>query len=116
LGITPVIAHIERYDALENNEKRVRELIDMGCYTQVNSSHVLKPKLFGERYKFMKKRAQYFLEQDLVYVIASDMHNLDGRPPHMAEAYDLVTQKYGEAKAQELFIDNPRKIVMDQLI
>lgn len=116
LGITPVIAHIERYDALENNEKRVRELIDMGCYTQVNSSHVLKSKLFGERYKFMKKRAQYFLERDLVHVIASDMHNVDSRPPHMAEAYDLVSQKYGEAKAQELFIDNPRKIVMDQLI
>ena len=116
LGITPVIAHIERYDALENNEKRVRELIDMGCYTQVNRSHILKPKLFGERYKFMKKRAQYFLEQDLVHVIASDMHNLDGRPPHMAEAYGLIAKKYGEAKAQELFIDNPRKIVMDQLI
>jgi len=46
LGITPVIAHIERYDALENNEKRVRELIDMGCYTQINSYHVLKPKFF----------------------------------------------------------------------
>ena len=116
LGITPVVAHIERYHELENNEKRVKELIDMGCYTQVNSAHVLKPKLFGEHYKFMKKRAQYFLEQDLVHVIASDMHNLDGRPPRMAEAYDLVTQKYGEAKAQELFIDNPRKIVMDQLI
>ncbi|SNE29540.1 tyrosine-protein phosphatase CpsB [Streptococcus pneumoniae] len=116
LGITPVIAHIERYDALENNEKRVRELINMGCYTQVNSSHVLKSKLFGERYKFMKKRAQYFLERDLVHIIASDMHNVDSRPPHMAEAYDLVSQKYGEAKAQELFIDNPRKIVMDQLI
>ena len=41
-------------------KKRVQELIDMGCYTQVNSSHVLKPKLFGETYKFMKKRAQYF--------------------------------------------------------
>ncbi len=27
LGITPVIAHIERYDALENNEKRVQELL-----------------------------------------------------------------------------------------
>ncbi|VNS07971.1 tyrosine-protein phosphatase CpsB [Streptococcus pneumoniae] len=116
LGITPVIAHIERYDVLENNEKRVRELIGMGCYTQINSSHVLKSKLFGEPYKFMKKRAQYFLERDLVHIIASDMHNVDGRPPHMAEAYDLVSQKYGEAKAQELFIDNPRKIVMDQLI
>ena len=116
LGITPVIAHIERYDALENNEKRVRELIDMGCYTQVNSSHVLKPKLFGETYKFMKKRAQYFLERDLVHVIASDMHNLDHRPPHMGEAYDIIAKKYSEDKAKELFKDNPRKIIMDQLI
>lgn len=116
LGITPVIAHIERYDALENNEKRVRELIDMGCYTQVNSSHVLKPKLFGERYKFMKKRAQYFLEQDLVHVIASDMHNLDSRPPYMQQAYDIIAKKYGAKKAKELFVDNPRKMIMDQLI
>jgi len=116
LGITPIIAHIERYDALENNEKRVRELIDMGCYTQVNSSHVLKPKLFGETYKFMKKRAQYFLERDLVHVIASDMHNLDHRPPHMGEAYDIIAKKYSEDKAKELFKDNPRKIIMDQLI
>ena len=116
LGITPVIAHIERYDALENNEKRVRELIDMGCYTQVNSSHVLKPKLFGETYKFMKKRAQYFLEKDLVHVIASDMHNLDSRPPYMEEAYQIISKKYGRGKAEELFVENPRKIIMDQII
>ena len=116
LGITPVIAHIERYDALENNEKRVQELIDMGCYTQVNSSHVLKPKLFGETYKFMKKRAQYFLERDLVHVIASDMHNLDSRPPYMEEAYQIISKKYGRGKAEELFVENPRKIIMDQII
>ena len=115
LGITPVIAHIERYDALENNEKRVRELIDMGCYTQVNSSHVLKPKLFGETYKFMKKRAQYFLERDLVHVIASDMHNLDSRPPYMEDARQIISKKYGRDKA-ELFVENPRKIIMDQII
>ena len=116
LGITPVIAHIERYDALENNEKRVRELIDMGCYTQVNSSHVLKPKLFGETYKFMKKRAQYFLERDLVHVIASDMHNLDSRPPYMEDAHQIISKKYGRDKAEELFVENPRKIIMDQII
>ena len=116
LGITPVVAHIERYDALENNEKRVRELINMGCYTQINSFHVLKPKLFGEHYKFMKKRAQYFLERDLVHVVASDMHNLDRRPPYMAEAYSIIAKKYGEGKAQELFVDNPKQIIMDKII
>ena len=59
LGITPVIAHIERYHALENNEKRVKELINMGCYTQINSSSVLKPKLFGDEEKscvFFRKK------------------------------------------------------------
>ncbi|MCC9896075.1 tyrosine protein phosphatase, partial [Streptococcus agalactiae] len=39
LGITPVVAHIERYNALENQKERVKEIINMGCYTQINSSH-----------------------------------------------------------------------------
>ena len=116
LGITPVIAHIERYDALENNEKRVKELINMGCYTQVNSSSILKPKLFGDTYKFMKKRARYFLERDLVHLVASDMHNLDSRPPYMREAYEIVSKKYGLDKARELFMLNPEKIIKDQII
>ena len=116
LGITPVIAHIERYDALENNEKRVRELINMGCYTQINSNHVLRPKLFRERYKFMKKRARYFLDRDLVHIVASDMHNLDSRPPYMEQAYEIIVKSYGRNKAKELFVENPRKILMDQLI
>ena len=116
LGITPVIAHIERYDALENNEKRVKELINMGCYTQVNSSSILKPKLFGDTYKFMKKRARYFLEKDLVHIVASDMHNLDSRPPYMREAYEIVSKKYGHDKARELFVKNPEKVIKDQII
>ena len=116
LGITPVIAHIERYHELENNEKRVKELIDMGCYTQINSSSVLKLKLFGDNYKFMKKRARYFLERDLVHFVASDMHNLDKRPPCMKEAYELISKQYGERRARELFIENPRLILADQII
>ena len=60
------MAHIERYHCLENDEKKVQELINMGCYTQINSSSVLKPKLLRDSHKFMKKRAQFFLEKDLV--------------------------------------------------
>ena len=116
LGITPVIAHIERYHALENNEKRVKELINMGCYTQINSSSVLKPKLFGDTHKFMKKRAAYFLEKNLVHVVASDMHNLDNRPPFMKEAYEVITKKYGRDRARDLFETNPAKILRDQII
>lgn len=116
LGIKPVIAHIERYAELESNEKRVKELIDMGCYTQINSSSILKPRLFGDKYRLFKKRAQYFLAHNLVHCVASDMHNLTARPPYMKQAFALIKQQYGEKKAQELFTVNPQLIVVNKSI
>ena len=116
LGVTPVVAHIERYHSLENDEKKVRDLINMGCYTQINSSSVLKPKLFGDTYKFMKKRAQFFLEKDLVHFVASDMHNLDPRPPYMQEAYQIISKKYGESHAEQLFRKNQELLLRSEYI
>ena len=116
LGVTPVVAHIERYHCLENDEKKVRDLINMGCYTQINSSSVLKPKLFGDTYKFMRKRAQFFLEKDLVHFVASDMHNLDPRPPYMQEAYQIISKKYGESHAEQLFRKNQELLLRSEYI
>lgn len=116
LGITPVVAHIERYHCLENDEKKVRDLIDMGCYMQINSSSVLKPKLFGDKYKFMKKRARFFLEKDLVHFVASDMHNLDDRPSYMQEAYQIISKKYGVAYAEQLFKKNQEILLRNEYI
>ncbi|HEL2384155.1 TPA: tyrosine protein phosphatase [Streptococcus suis] len=114
LGLTPVLAHIERYDALAFNADRVNELIDKGCMTQVNSSHVLKQGLIGDRTKEFKKRVQFFLEQDLVHCVASDMHNTTTRPPFMKEAYQLVKNEYGEDRAKALFKKNPLMILKNQ--
>ena len=116
LGITPVVAHIERYHCLENDEKKVRDLIDMGCYMQINSSSVLKPKLFGDKYKFMKKRARFFLEKDLVHFVASDMHNLDDRLPYMEDAYQIISKKYGVAYAEQLFRKNQEILLRNEYI
>lgn len=116
LGVTPVVAHIERYHCLENDEKKVRDLINMGCYTQINSSSVLKPKLFGDTYKFMKKRAQFFLEKDLIHFVASDMHNLNPRPPYMQEAYQIISKKYGKSHAEQLFRKNQELLLRSEYI
>ena len=56
LGLTPIVAHIERYQAFENNEKYLKEIIAMGCYTQVNSSSILKPRFFHDKHRALKKR------------------------------------------------------------
>ena len=91
LGVTPVVA-------------------------QINSSSVLKPRLFGDEQKQLKKRARYFLEKDLVHFVASDMHNVDKRPPYMAEAYRLIKEEYGEQRAQALFVSNQELLLADELI
>ncbi len=111
LGITPVVAHIERYNALEFNEERVKELINMGCYTQINSSHVLKARLFGDKYRHFKKRARYFLEKNLVHCVASDMHNLGPRPPFMDEARGIIARDFGANRAYALFEGNPQTLL-----
>lgn len=114
LGLTPVIAHIERYDALAKELAHVQELIDMGCYTQVNSVHVLKPKLLGDELKVYKQRVQTFLDANLVHVVASDMHDMTRRPPYMRQAFDIVTAKYGPSRASDLFLRNPLAILQNK--
>lgn len=34
----------------------------------------------------------------------------------MKEAYELISKQYGERRARELFIENPRLILADQII
>lgn len=116
LGVTPIIAHIERYNALENKEDRVRELINMGCYTQINSAHVLKAKLFGDKYRQFKKRARYFLEKNVVHIVASDMHNLDKRPPYMDQAREIIEELYGSSRAYNLFEGNAKTLLENKYL
>lgn len=116
MGFIPVIAHVERYQSLENNENYLKELINMGCYFQINSSSVLKYKWFFDKNRLFKKRAKYFLDRDLVHCIASDMHHLLKRPSYMKEAFEIISHTYGRKKAKELFVDNPNRIVTNQMI
>lgn len=66
--------------------------------------------------KSFKKRAKYFLEEDLVHCIASDMHNLKKRPPYMKEARDLVVKEYGRNRARELFESNAQSLIDNQYL
>ena len=94
--------------------KRVQEMIDMGCHMQINSSSVLKPRLFGMNKNNSKKTSSVLLRKDLVHFVASDMHNVDKRP--LYEAYRLIKEEYGEQRAQALFVSNQELLLADELI
>src|SRR5690554_2307065 len=75
-GITPIIAHIERYSYLEMED--VRRIKSYGALTQINSGAIL-----GSDGKVYKKQANRYLKAGLIDFIASDCHNLEDRMPNL---------------------------------
>jgi protein-tyrosine phosphatase len=54
-----------------------------------------------------QQRAEQWLDEDRVHFVASDAHNLKGRPLQLRAAFDAVAKRRGEEVAQALFRDNP---------
>jgi protein-tyrosine phosphatase len=44
----------------------------------------------------------------MVHFAASDAHNNRNRPLRLQTAYDMVADRFGEAQARALFVENPR--------
>ena len=88
-GITPVIAHVERYLFLQNKEVAKR-LLANGVLFQANSDF-----LTGCR----KRRAIQMIQKGQIHFVGSDCHNLTDRPPNVAEAFALMEKRLGKAFA-----------------
>ncbi len=102
VGIVPVITHPERNRHLRRNLRRLARWIQRGCLIQVTAQSLQGQ--FGER---AQEAAVRMMDARLVHFIASDGHNLDGRPPVLMSAYEFVADRWGDQEADRLFIDNP---------
>lgn len=105
-GMIPMIAHVERYECMIEDIDRVEELRRMGTVIQVNSASVT-----GDMGKELKKYTKKLLKNGYVDVIASDAHSAGRRSPKLAECATYITKKYGYEYAENIFINNPKKII-----
>jgi protein-tyrosine phosphatase len=94
-GYIPILAHIERYENL-NDIDDVKLLKKLGALIQINASSVL-----GSRGFFTKRWIKKLIKEDYVDFIASDSHTL--RPNLMSDAYAYVAKKFTADKANKLF-------------
>lgn len=74
-GITPILAHIERYKSLMDKPDKLDYLISLGCIAQVNISS------FADESRHIKKKLFKYLESGKITLIGSDCHNMSSRPP-----------------------------------
>ncbi len=97
LGLTPILAHIERYHR-EKGFKKVLKLIESGCcYAQINTSSLFIPPL--------KRTVRKLIKKGYVSFIATDTHSPDHRPPLMKEALRALETDFGREYKREMLMN-----------
>jgi protein-tyrosine phosphatase len=107
--LLPIITHPERNTILQRKPDRVLDWARMGCAVQVTAS-----ALTGRWGRRGSEVAHWLLQRDAVHILATDCHNVEGRPPVLSEAREVVLQKYGPDVAEALVKANPGAVVRDQ--
>jgi len=100
---TPIIAHIDRYPFFNTKNIHIlHEFIDMGCLLQMGTAPLKE--------KGTAKFAVNLVKEGLISFIGSDCHNIKYRTPDIADAYKVLTDKFGISETQK-FIDNSNRIL-----
>ena len=110
-GITPVLAHPERNAQVMKDMDAVRDLVRMGTVLQLTAMSVTGH--FGRQ---AKRAADLLLDEELAQVVASDAHSPRFRSTRLRAAYDRVARRWGQERAETLFVSNPRRVVAGEEI
>ena len=102
MRLRPVITHPERNAILRLQSERLLKWVRLGCFIQVTAGSLTG--VFGTG---AQKDAWRWMADGLVHFVASDAHNMRGRPPKLQPAFELVLKQFGEEVASALFVDNP---------
>lgn len=108
-GCVPVVAHPERYEALQYSHSIVTKWLGDGMGIQIN-----KGSLSGRFGRNARQLAYELLEQGLVSCIASDAHGTVQRTPDMSDIHEFLAVEYSPELARLLLKDNPNRIVQNR--
>lgn len=105
-GYNIVVAHPERYGAVQHDPHLMHRWARLGYVLQANKGSVLGA--FGSG---AKRAANILLEQGLVHLFASDAHSYHSRTPHMSQIRQWTEEHCDQRYAQILLERNPRRIL-----
>lgn len=90
-GLTPIIAHLERYIKSQKPE-HIEEVLALGVPIQVSADELCRP--FSRGMKLLRKGQ--------AHLVASDCHNTGKRPPDLSQGMEQVKRKLGNGRAMSL--------------
>lgn len=92
-GIRPILAHVERYHAIQDDPSLLYDLLARDVPLQINAD-----SLFS-RSNRIRKTAEFLVRSRAVHLVASDAHDPRFRPPHIQAALRRATTLTDETYA-----------------
>lgn len=108
-GIRPVIAHPERYFAVQQDREAILRWFQTGYVIQINKGSVL-----GRLGRGAQSTARWILRRGLAHIAASDAHHANVRTPELSGLQELIETEYSEEYADILLTRNPRRILQNR--
>ncbi len=105
-GLTPVVAHPERYFPVMNEPFLLKRMKQEGALLQVNAESLL-----GHNGGGAKKIAFSCIKDGLCDMVASDAHGVRFRPPYIEKAFKMIMENFGRATAERLFLKTPAMVL-----
>lgn len=110
-GITPILAHPERYPELAKKPEILVEWIRKGILTQMNGTSIIGH--MGER---VMATAELFLANNMIHVLGSDAHRVRNRNTNLISAVAKITELIGPKKTKDIIVENPDNILYSREI
>ena len=92
--LTVLLAHIERYYDFQKNKSAWKDILELPLYIQINTGSFLNRRKKKFVLKFLKKHDNV--------VLGSDCHNMERRPPNLAEGRQVIAEKLGEQRLEQI--------------
>lgn len=105
-GYIPVVAHPERYEAIQRDPLVLDRWFRRGYVLQLNKGSALGA--FGSR---VRQTADLILQAGLAHVIASDAHSARHRTPHMGPLRAWMEDHLDPGYARILLEENPSRLI-----
>ena len=105
-GVTPIIAHPERYQLVQENFSIIYDWINAGCLIQVDAGSLLG--LMGKK---AKESSLLIVKEGCCHILASDAHNDSNRNFCIGDAYNCVKNIIGKKNSDLLVYEYPLSII-----
>lgn len=110
-GITPIIAHPERYSSVIEDPNILYEFINMGALAQLNL-----PSLEGLYGKRAKEVGAKLLEHNMIHFVGTDTHSNRRRSPRIKKSLEILSSLVSSSDFEILTTTNAQRVLNNEEI